>query len=201
MSLSGRSCSRLFPHDVSAAVTAVNHPACSPPALWQAVNRYQKLHHASTLHAITNLPPSLSLPFVSLRLSSLAGVQCHVWARDGREQKGESSTWLCRFSAPSVASWMSKFLIFLSLASGSAHLSEHPNVSAPFPSCLVDCNSIIWCLLKPLYVEFFEWYFFPFKIDLKAQAAVCRQTKVISVRIIVVGRQDWWVLRPGHFTD
>lgn len=77
MSLSGWSCSRLFPHDTSAAVTAVNHSARSPLALWQAVNGYQKLHHASTLHAITNLPLSLSaFCFPPTQLARQCSVPC-----------------------------------------------------------------------------------------------------------------------------
>lgn len=81
----GRSRSRLFPHDASTAVTAVNHPPRSPLALWQAVNGYHKPHHASTLRTITNLSLSPCVFCSSLCLSSLAGVRCHVRARDGGE--------------------------------------------------------------------------------------------------------------------
>lgn len=133
MSLSaGRSCSWLFPHDASTAVTPVNHPPCSPLALWQAVNEYQRPHHASTLYTITNLLLSLScslscLLFLSLyQLARRCSVPCLStrWKRVRRWVELLTLLFL-------LPQWRVECLNSnLSLCCVSAHLSKHPSVSA-----------------------------------------------------------------------
>lgn len=143
MSLSaGRSCSRLFSHVASTAVTAVNHPHRSPPASWQAVNGYQRPHHVSTLHTITN---SLSLSPLFLFVSARSPVFSAMFEHEMEESKKVSRALDCVvLASPRWQVECVLILIFLCVASGSTHLPKHPSVSASVPSCLVDCNSIIW---------------------------------------------------------
>ena len=120
MSLSaGRSSSQPVPHDAFTAVAAVNHPPHSALALWQAVNTYQRPRRVSTLRTITN-PLSLC---VFLFPSARSPVFSAMFEHEMEESKKVSGALDSVVPvSPLWRVWNVYILIFLTVASGSAHL-------------------------------------------------------------------------------